>query len=438
MKRTLLILAAMLSTLIAHAGDKEVAQVIAEEAKAKAALEKPAWLSELSVMFREGYDSDLFQHDYIEPSNIDSGFFAIMPKLGLDAGKLMSDEAKENGAPSTLSLIYAPEVYYYHSDYQENYAAHRVNNKVAGAAGDFSYELNSAFSFVDGDRESVSYPNSFNAYIVTHRDRRKHLKEVGDIKLRYDLDGWFFRPVAMLKLSDFHLKHRMDVPGYLNYTDRREVNGGIDVGREIFEGFYFTLGYRYGDQFQPRRSLSNINYSNTYQRVLGGFEGKPLKWLTLAFQMGPDFRHLSDRAVYPDSYREGNMVRIFVDGTATAQITSKDSLSFEAKQYQELSSVGQNEYEETVFGLTYKRLLTQALTFQLGCRAIEGDYEVGAGTALRDDWMIASKAGIVWQINKHIAVDAEYLNERGFSDIGMFPARDFNRSLASAGLKFSF
>ena len=247
--------------------------------------------------------------------------------------------------------------------------------------------------------------------------------------------------------------------GYQNYVDRSDFNGGADLGYKVDKDFAFVVGYRAGQQYQERLSHAIDKYGQTsdndYQRLLFGFEGKPLSWLTAKFLAGPDFRSYDSSA----PVREDHQVRYYGEGSLTAQATKDDTIGLNYKQWQWVSSTGKNPYDDNTFGLTYKHQYNSQWSSTLGACAQSSDYTCGetlgsAGTAgsppyYRNDWYYTFSAGVQYAITANVTLDASYVATLGRNGepnyelakvSGGLPAtkRQFDDQVVSVGAKYKF
>ena len=205
----------------------------------------------------------------------------------------------------------------------QSYDAHKIGDTIKGQAGDFSFSLDNAFLYNDGNHQAPIYAlnqisgagaNQFDQYrnVYAHAVARERLAQTQDratVLLQYDWDKFFVRPVASLLdynlMTDWHNTKNSPWMGYQNYVDRYDVNGGVDLGYKLTPKLAATLGYRYGSQYQqqfPAAITSDNHYSSSdYQRVLLGLEGKPWNWLNVKLAGGPDFRSYNSLAPVNDS-----------------------------------------------------------------------------------------------------------------------------------------
>jgi len=319
---------------------------------------KPTWLSELYLGAEECYDTNVYlsgvDNKNLPPSfsvppgsavarkNLSSFVTTLSPRIGLDLAALFGGETLQ-----AFSLVYAPAFQIYQDASDEDNNAHRFLTELKGSRGPFSFDVDGAVSFVDGDRVAPTYPGGLeNAAATTApRERRRQLNSQATINLQYDAGAWFVRPTGSLLFWDMQTK-LLDVEGYQNYVDRYEVGGGADIGRRVSPEFAVTLGSRYGHQYQQKLPFEPLESSNNFQRVLVGVEGKPWKWLEVNLRLGPDFRDYGSDA----PVRDKNRVTYYGHGSASATLTERDRVGFTFNQWLWTSQLGKIPYFDSRYG----------------------------------------------------------------------------------------
>jgi len=415
---------------------------------------KPAWLTDLSLGVKESYDDNVFLSGVerkdlpkytVPPGSVaalnDCGSWVttVSPKIGINLAPLFDSKLVEQ-----FSLAYTPDFVIYHDQPTESYNANRFLTTIKGSDKWFSYALDNTFSFIDGSDKGPTYPGSLcSAYVqTTVRERREQLQDRAKISFRFDTDHWFFRPTASLTYYDL-MTALINTSGYYNYVDRYDVNGGLDVGYKLNKQFAFTLGYRYGHQYQEQFSFSPYSSPSDYQRVLAGFECKIFPWLKMDFQMGPDFRsYAKDTATHITPVNNDNFTTYYGEANVVADISKKDSLTFKYKQFQWVSSTGKVPYFDSTYDLSYHRKLTDKLGMDLGARILTSDYNSGnLPTCKRDDIQYTFSAGLGYAFNSHCSVSATYSADLGRNAEDNIPNqqdREFNRNVVSIGFLLKF
>lgn len=446
----LLGLAALCAPMLIPAGQA------ADKAPAAGAntITKPAWLSEMSLSIKESYDNNVYGIGVDQKfmpagvstlKNLDSWVTTVSPKVGLTFIPLLPKDT----VFQTLSAGYAPEFVTFHNQSSENFNAHRFPVAVKAKSGNFSANLENAFSYIDGGKYGVSYPNSLNSSYSTafSRERREQLQDKGKISFRYDQEKWFARPTASTAFYDLQTVKRATttVEGYQNYADRYDVNGGLDLGYKLNPDLALVAGYRYGHQYQEQYwfDAANLSSPSDYQRALVGVEGKIFSWLKMEVLGGPDFRNYEDNSpTHTTPVSNPHMTTYYTEGTATAEITPRDVLAFQCKLYQWVSSTGKNPYFESTYELSYRRKITSQLSGDFRLRMGSSDYTTAnTASGLRDDRMFTLGAGLKYAFTSHLSADLAYMFDMGRNaqDYVVNPeTRDIDHHVISFGGSLKF
>ena len=408
-----------------------------------AAWVKPCWLTDLSLGVRESYDSNVFlsgvDQNLVPPGtttikNRSSWVTTISPKVGFDFAPLLG-----KGSPvQVLSLGYAPDFVLFHDASSETYYAHRFTSAIKGKQDAFSFSAENAFTYVDGNDDSVTYPGALCSSFVngTIRERREQIQDRAKVSFRYDMGSVFVRPTASLLYYDL-MTNLKNIVGYQNYVDRYDVNGGVDFGYSVTKDLALTLGYRYGHQGQETLpwDVNKISARNDYQRALFGIEGRPCKWLKLDAQVGPDFRSYHDT---PATFTDKTPTDLYAEATVTVEPTANDALVFKYKRWEWVSSTGKNPYLDNLYDLSFRHQLTQSLQLALGARAAQAQYSPAAA---RNDWDYTLSAGLNYVVTKNLGLEVAYSFDRGDNQedgILLSSAREFQRSIVSVGATWKF
>ncbi len=434
-------------------------------ASAAAEWQKPAWLTDLSLGVKESYDDNLLLVSGNGLSPQSSWVTTVSPKIGFNFAPLLGNQK----TLQTLSLVYAPDFNIYEGASSQSYDAHKIGDTIRGQIGDFSYSLDNAFLYNDGNHQAPIYAlnqisgagaNQLDQYRNVYgygvaRERMAQTQDRATIVLRYDWDKFFVRPVASLLdynlMTDWHNTGAAPWKGYQNFVDRYDVNGGVDLGYKLTPGLAATLGYRYGSQYQqqfPAAITSDNHYSSSdYQRVLLGLEGRPWNWLNVKLAGGPDFRSYNSLTPVNDHHP----VKYYGEAVLTATITPSQSVTFNYKQWQWVSSTGKVPYFDSTYALTYHWNATKQLGLDVGGKVLEGDYTVGnevnpAGqnSSLRDDMEYELSAGVTYAFTKHLSANLAYTYDVGANALNNLPAtlgpeyRNFEHQVASLGVQYKF
>ncbi|MFZ4394940.1 MAG: outer membrane beta-barrel protein [Kiritimatiellia bacterium] len=425
---------------------------------------KPAWLTELSLGIRAGYDNNVYRNGADLPAvvpapwsgsdlalpNKGSFFESVSPKIVVDFAKI----GGTNSILRTLALSYAPEFVTYNNAPSESYNAHRVGLNLGATSGDLSLLVDEQFTYNDGNKFGPTFPGSrLSAYgSGITRERREKVGNVANASVKYDQPDWFLRPTLSL-LSDNYLAEHSPSPtpaGYQNFGDRSDFNYGADVGYKVTKDFALLAGYRLGEQHQETLHINPQPYtsSSDYQRFLLGFEGKPTKWLTAKLLAGPDLRQYNDKAPVRDS----NPNTYYAEGSLSAKVTPDDTITFGYKQWQYVLGSGRSPYFDSNFDLGYKHQFNKQWSANLGARLQSSDYTVGnnpgtADTNPRNDRLYTLSAGVQYAVTANLTLDVaySYALARNAGDVGAAPLvtrpvsyREFDDQIVSLGAKFKF
>jgi hypothetical protein len=434
---------------------------------ASAGFTKPAWLTDLSFGFKESYDDNLLQVSGLGMKEQSSWFSTISPKIGFNFAPLLGDQKTFQ----TLSLVYAPDFTYYHEAPTENYIAHKLNTTIKGKTGSFSFSLDNGFLYNDGSKLAEIYAanqlggaaaNQLDKYRNNYahapaRERRNQIQDRPTVVFQFDADRLFVRPTAAMidydLMTDEHNTSAAPWKGYQNYASRYDVNGGADLGFKATKDLSLLVGYRYGHQYQQQWAAaidSDGHHSdNDYQRVLFGIEGKPWTWLAVKLAGGPDFRNYNALAPVSDRH----LVTYYGEGSMTATLTPSQSLTFNYKAWQWVSSSGKAPEFDSSYGLNYHWNATKQLGLDLGGKIQEADFTCGndfAGSApsLRDDAMYSITAGASYAFTPHFSVSVNYAYDLGRNLLDSYvsapsvassaPYREFDHQTISLAALYKF
>ena len=420
-------------------------------------------MTELSLGVKEGYDDNLFgvSGHGMQPQR--SWFTTVSPKVAFDFAPLFGSQS----AFTTLSLNYSPDLVRFHEAPSENYDAHKFGSALKGGVGAFSFSLDDSFLYNDGSKVAPTYAlnqlsgaaaNQFDKYRNYFAQemaylRRNQIQERANAVLQYDLDQFFVRPTASLLDYNldtaFHNTGSAPYKGYQNYVDRSDVNGGADLGYKVLTNAAVTMGYRYGSQFQqpfaPAITSDSHYSSSTYQRALLGFEGKPVTWLSVKLDGGPDFRdynsHTPVSNLHPTKY--------YGEASVSARISTNQSVAFDYKQWNWVANTGFVPVFVSSYGINYHWNVTRRLGFDLGAKIQEYDYTGGndyAGTApsARADRLYSVSPGLSFAISPQLSASVRYSYNAGNNELRNLPSadqaayRNYTENLVSVGLAYKF
>jgi len=406
---------------------------------------KPSWLTDVSAGLRETYDDNVLLVSGNGPMKPQSSLVtAVSGKLGFNFAPLVGEQSPFQ----ILSFAYNPEFDAYHNAPDETFSSHRVTDTIKGAYGDFSFNVDNAFGYVDGSDTAPTYlgDDKYRSGFasVVAKDRREQIQERTKAVLQYDINSFFIRPTACLLAFDM-MTDLKPTAGYQNYPSRYDVNGGLDFGYHIAKDLAVTLGYRYGHQYQqmlPEYIDDTQRESGSdYQRILLGLEGKPWTWLTFAALGGPDFRSYDSTAAIADR----NDITYYGEASATATITANDSLSLKYKQWRWVAYTGRVPYFDSNYELTYHRKLTEQLSFDLTGRIAEYDFTCGSdpakGSNKRNDYLFSIAPALTYAVTRNFSVTASGSIDFGRNAQDDAPGsqyREFDHNIASLAATYKF
>lgn len=406
----------------------------------------------VDLTLKETYDSNVYLQDH-EPDltavpkaalpNQESFVTSFTPKLGLDWKPCTHFNA---------SFSYAPEVTFYHNEPSEDYVAHRGLVNLGGKIGDVVWDMPNSISYVDGNSEAPYYgvmtvPGTLDGVPaiggIPVRDRREQFIYRGGLRATIPAGKFFVRPVLAAYLHDFQTVQKLNsklVPngqpnpdwGYENYVDRNELDFGLDVGWSVNPQTHVFAGYRFGNETEGKMVGSPYHYDTEFHRPMVGIEGKPAKWLTANFSLGPEFHHtLSNYAPGFDP----NYTALWVDGVVTLMPTAKDSIILTWKQNTQPAFSSPSVYEDTVYDSVVRHRFDDHWTVNAGFRGYLGDWR---DPVKRLDWIYTASAGISYVHNKHLAADLGYSYDWVNSEVPNTYGREFTRHLAWLSAKYTF
>lgn len=421
--------------------------------------QKPAWITDLSAGAKESYDDNvlLVSGNGLQPQ--ESWITTFSAKMGLNFAPLLPNQ----DYLKTLTFVYAPDFNFYHDAPQESYNAHKIGDSVRASAGNFSFSLDNAFLYNDGNDVAPIYAlnqaantddkfRNFYAQAVP-RERRNQIQDRGTIAFQYNVGQFFLRPTASLIYYNLNtIFHNTSAGsgfvGYQNWPGRYDANGGADVGYQLTPAFAVMLGYRYGHQFQqqfdPSISADQHYATSDYQRALVGLEGNPVKWLNIKMSAGPDFRHYNSMA----PVNSFNPLFGFAEASVTATITKNQSLSFYTKEWEWVASTGLVPYYDSTYTLNYHWNASRHWSFDLGGKVLHatfssGNDTTGSAPSLRDDIQYTVALGITYNFNANLSASVNYNYDIGRNldnlPSTLFPSyRNFDHNLVSLGVQYKF
>ena len=403
-----------------------------------------------SLTLKETYDDNVYLQNNAPPSTMpdavpakkDSWVTTITPRVGLDDQVCSGFKA---------SLSYAPDVAIYHNAPSEDNTTHRGVATFSGTAGDAIWEQANAFTYIDGSDRGpifgrVSPGSSQDVPAIGGiplRDRRAAFIYRGGFKLTWTLDEFFIRPVASAYVHDFQtVQEASPTPTgayYENYVSRWDANGGVDIGYDVGKKTFLVLGYRHGQQDQGELLGVNSLYDSSYNRILFGVEGSPVKWLKLAALGGPEIR---DWAGGTPAGFDRNRLDYWVDATATLMPGKSDAITLLFRRYTQPAFSSQSIYDDITYSATWKHTFNAHFSASAGMQLYIGDWQAPVN---RNDWIYTPSAGLTYAFNKHFSAEAassgdwaENLTPTSAPGAKYAEGREFTRHLVSLAVKYVF
>lgn len=340
------------------------------------------WTVSATAAVREAFDSNVFLQDVTGQADRESMVTTLIPSLGL---------SYRDGSAWQWALQYAPEAAFFHSESTEDHVLHRVGLNGSGKVGALGWDWQNGLVVIDGSDVGPTFTGQGGAPAAGGpqvRDRRDAAIYRGGVRVTRTVGKWWVRPVVSVYLHDFQTRHR-STPGYLNFVDRNDLNGGMDLGWEPETGTRVGIGYRYGAQDQAQLLSYPEQYDSQYHRILGLAEGSPRGWLTVSIAVGPEFREYGDHV--PAAFGDREVLNLFVDASVTFRPTAADSLVLSAKQFEQPGFAGRSTYEDLTYDVIWRHKLSEAWAFSVVGRAYSTDFQA---PVLRDDWVLSGSLAV--------------------------------------------
>jgi hypothetical protein len=394
---------------------------------------KSAWKPLLEVGIHQAYDSNVYWYPEGPLANRASWVTSVLPVIGI----------KYQHEKSRQQLMYAPDIAFYHDESVENYVRHRFMAQGHQQWGQqWSVDTNFLLYITDGSDESLIWNGmggapAFGGY--ESRNRRDQLFSKHHVAVKYEIDDdWFVRGRYDGKFRDFRIKNRAS-PGYLNFYDRDEITGGVEIGRQLVSGLSLYVGYRFGAQDQENRRGGQVNYSNTFHRLPVGLEGQPLPWLKLAVEVAPDLRNFGND-IAPGS--PASEVYTYVDSRISLYPTRWDTVELKHTRFLMPSSEGAGMFEDILYEVCWNRkyegevagLDLSQISTMVGFQVYEEDFFPGQ----RRERRFSPKLKINYQLGPKLTAALDYSYEWTESDIANTPAREYRRHLFGLTVKMTY
>lgn len=423
---------------------------------------KPAWVSDAALGAKLAYDDNVLGVSGLGMPEKSSWVSTFSLKLGINLVPVLNTKAIQ-----AFSLTYAPDVVRYDSLSQENYTAHRFNQLIKAKSGSFTFSLDNAFLFVDGNKVAPTYAlnqlagalanqNDKSRNNYAHglaRERRNQYQDRYTVQLQYDSGNYFVRPMSNLTYydlnTDLHNTGVAPYKGYQDYVDRYDINGGVDLGYKVTKGLALVVGYRDGYQYQqrfaPAINADQHASDSHYQRLLVGAEGKLSDSLKLKVAVGPDFRDYSASTPITSPHT----TRWYGEASLTATIAPNETFTVNFKQWIFVASTGLAPYQDTTLTAVYHYSPVKDLGIDLGAKYLEANYLMGnaitgSAPSLRDDIDYGLTFGVTYNLSPHLVLSANFAYDVGRNNVDNLPAalfanyREFEHEVTTVGVQYSF
>lgn len=401
----------------------------------------PPWLTEASVTFKQGYDTNVFGTEGSrlpgtpDIANIDSWFTTISTKGTVNVLSLVG--AAKGGFFTTFNLGYAGDYTSFRVDSRESNLRNNFTQSLKGKADAWSLSIDNSIVYVVGSEVDPIYSSYSPWGYSATRERRRQSQVRNTSFLRYDGKTWFARGVASALAYDLKIDQNNPVgayKGYVNWIGRKDLFTGTDYGYKLKPDLAITLGWRLGQQTQAKVYSSPVHNDSTYNRALLGIEGKLLSWLQVQLVAGPEYRRYSDASHL--GLAGNRHTWLYTESSFTATAASKDTLTFTNKVWHWVSSGGGTSYQETSNSLSAKHSFSKAFAASIGVKLQGARYDA---PNVRNDWLTTYPLNVTYLLSKALTVSVDYSVARGRSRIPVTvaPGRDWNENQASVSLKFT-
>ncbi len=330
-----------------------------------------------------------------------------------------------------LTASYAPEFTRYDRYAQENHTDHRLALGASGRAGAWHGELRANALFTHGSTESPVFNRLGGAPCIGAEPvRARRTQDLYRLtgRLTRELPHGFVRGLVAASRQDFHTAERTAV-GYANYADRGETSGGLEAGWNIWKSLALVAGLRAGRQQQANVLGTNLNYTNTLVRWLGGAEGSWGKAWKISVLGGPDERRYGP-AVAAGFVRRRRTT--YGEGSVAWTPRADDTLTLTGKRYAWLSSGGRSAYVDLVAELGWQHRFRTGWTSLAAFNHHTADTRHFSTTTPRLDSIEAARIGVTRTLGAY-AVEATCQHEWSATNIANSPGRIYHREILSFG-----
>jgi hypothetical protein len=377
----------------------------ADASAAPAASTTPAcgWTFNYGLSARAFYDTNVYQ----------SGLGALGDQNSFGAAIGATIKATDKFANgSQLIFGYAPTGYLYTKNTNLDYLNQGFTAEEKFSLLDFNWDLNQSLVWVAGQTQMPIYNTDGNAAQFTpgftapaEQARTDQLVWGESFNVNRKFDKWLLEFVGNGVYQNFESDKNNAAAGYLNCTDRYDVNGGFNIGYNVWEKLYVLAGYRLGSQWQGINTVSASQFINYYNRALVGARGTVFDNLTFDFMVGPDFRNFTGTVPhgFPTSQPDW-----YYAGTATFTPTKADTFTGSFVRFNQMASTGANDYQDAITSIKYARQITPQWSADVALSMEQRSYLPDIGSTTQQYTLYYPTLGVNYAATKNLSYRAAW------------------------------
>lgn len=399
---------------------------------AAAPVEGP-WKFKAGMAVKAGYDSNVYLQD-TEPSPTVA--HALPANRGSVVTRLVLNTTTSWANPDTLKLAfdYNPEIVRFHSASGENHMIHLASLTVSGGRGSTVWALHNQAKWIDGSDEGPIYGGPGGAPAlggIPVRDRRDAMVDVGSLQLTHTREAWMVRPSITVYRHDFGIQQRATA-GYVNFIDRSELLGGVDLGYEVVPKTRLIAGFRWGSQQQYKLLGVDSPYDSTVRRFLVGLEGEPIANLKLNLLAGPESRSYASGT--PAGFDRNNQP-LWISLAGTWIVAPKNEVTV-FYTYRDLpSSASRSMYTDTVGKVAWTSQVSSSASLTACYALARGDWRL---PAVRNDRVNTFSLSGQFTLSQDYKLELGWSLDQAVSRVPATAGREFRRHQLTTGLQFAF
>jgi hypothetical protein len=385
----------------------------------------PAWLFESSLQSRVGFDSNP-----VATSGTSAAILGSEETLTYAAAVNLSLALSAvTPAKPSLKLTYAGEAVRFDRWSGENFATNRFGASGQFTVGVWKFTGEGSSLYVDGSKETLLAVPSVNANAISlWRERRRQWQHRLKLQSQAEFGAVVVRGTGTLLAYDYQTQV---VAGRFAFADRSDIQGALDLGWRQSPDSLWLAGVRAGQQEQAIIPLPNcaFDYSNTYHRLVAGWEGKPVANTTVTLAAGPDFRHYSG-AIDSRVFLGGrDRTSFWCEGGFVAKPIPTLTLTGKVARMDWLSSTGKSAYVDSNAETAAVWTLSPAWTARLLAKVHRCEYF----PLVRDDWESFLGAGATLKLSARTQLTMDFLRHNAWNNLAGVPEREFQRLVLILG-----